>query len=50
MKNAKNKHLNDVKYDKNKYLNGGPVSDNKKSRKMMKNDENCKHGEKCKSK
>ena len=35
MKNTKNKNLNDVKHDKNKYLNNTPMNDNKKSRKMI---------------
>ena len=36
MENAKNKYLNDVKHDRNKYLNNAPIKDNiKRSRKMI---------------
>ena len=35
MENAKNKSLNDVKLDRNKYLNNAPVNDNKIFRKMI---------------
>ena len=35
MKNAKSKCLNDIKYDKNKYLNNAPINYNKISRKMI---------------
>ena len=36
MKNAKNKYLNYVKHDKNKYLKNAPINGNKISRKMIK--------------
>ena len=35
MENAKSKDLNDVKHDRNKYLNNAPINDNKISRKMI---------------
>ena len=35
MENAKNKNLNDVKHDRNKYLNNALINDNKISRKMI---------------
>ena len=28
MENAKNKYLNDVKHERNKYLNNAPIKDN----------------------
>ena len=35
MKNIKNIYLNDLKHDKNKYLNNAPINDNKMSRKLI---------------
>ena len=35
MVNAKNKYLDDIKHDKNKYLNNATINDSKISRKMI---------------
>ena len=35
MRNAKIKYFNDIKHDKNKYINIAPINDNKISRKMI---------------
>ena len=35
MENAKNKYLNDIKHDKDRFLNNAPINDNKTSRKMI---------------
>ena len=35
MEFTKNKYFNDVKHDRNKYLNNAPINDNKISRKMI---------------
>ena len=35
MENAKNIYLNDIKHDRNKYLNNAPINGNKISSKMI---------------
>ena len=35
MRNAKIKYFNDIKHDKNKYINIAPINDNKKNKKMI---------------